>query len=147
MEVTATGTPGVTFPSLATPVQTCCLSTIADDGAGGWFTAQFGQLIHFRADGTADPAISVAVSGCIDTLVRDGDVLYFGGSFAAANGVSRHSAVAIDALTPPNITIAAASKPRSRSPGPSRRPSRSSSRTSCRSMVAIGSTTPSKFGR
>jgi hypothetical protein len=88
------------FPKIEEEV----LASILDD-AGGWYVAvrdrsepYEAKIIHILADKTIE-ALPVTLDGSytiINTLVKSGNILYFGGYFQSVNGTTRNSAAAIN---------------------------------------------------
>ena len=99
-------------PSAVTPsTGVGTASTLVSDGAGGWYTAEWGRFIgtgyfvavrHVRSDGTLDPAFSPALfesSSSIYSLAVAGGRVYVTGTLGTVNGVQRFGPVALDAVT------------------------------------------------
>ncbi len=77
------------------------IGVVISDRAGGWFIGGRGHVHRIRADGSADPAFSVAIGdvGLVDALALSpgGDTLYVGGYFGSVNGQTRTNIAAVDA--------------------------------------------------
>jgi gliding motility-associated-like protein len=95
-----------TFPKIEEEV----LAAILDD-AGGWYLAvknryqpyqeeesSEAKILHIHADKTIDELVVLTNSTyvSINTLVKSGNILYFGGYFQSVNGTTRNSAAAIN---------------------------------------------------
>jgi len=88
------------FPKIKEEV----LTAISDD-AGGWYVGTRGRsgtseskIIHILANKTIEE-IPITLDGSfttINTLVKSGSILYFGGYFQSVNGTTRNSAAAIN---------------------------------------------------
>lgn len=107
MSFTTNLTEDETFPKIEEEVYAAIL-----DEAGGWYVAvrdrrepYEANIIHIHADLTIEELVTVnnGTGGGINTLVKSGNVLYFGGYFQSANGVTRNSAAALN-LTNKTIT-------------------------------------------
>ena len=77
------------------------IDAVIPDRAGGWFIGGRGHVHRIRADGSADPAFSVAIGdvGLVSALALspDGETLYVGGYFGSVNGQTRANIAAVDA--------------------------------------------------
>ncbi|QHT70796.1 T9SS type A sorting domain-containing protein [Rhodocytophaga rosea] len=81
------------------------ISTMVDDGKGGWFmagefttiTGTYGNsIIHLLPDFTIDPSFKTTVSAQVNCLVRKGDTLFIGGWFETVNDRPRLTLAAVD---------------------------------------------------
>ena len=77
------------------------IDAVIPDRAGGWFIGGRGHVHRIRADGSSDPAFSVAIGeiGLVSALALspDGETLYVGGYFGSVNGQTRTNIAAVDA--------------------------------------------------